>query len=423
MLSREENDLICRVGPGTPMGKVFRAFWTPVCTSAQLAKPDSDPLRVRLFGEDFVAFRDTNGKVGVLDELCMHRGASLALGRVEDCGIRCLYHGWKFGVDGTIQETPNCGDNRVKERLKAPVYPVYEAGGIVWGYFGPKEKQPPLPRWPFIGVPETHRTVIRVNVNANFLQLTEGGMDSSHVGVLHSNMARPGWMNKAFEQNTDPTNPAALAVEDNAPTLDIEDTEFGFHYAATRKGVGDGTNNVRVVPFIMPSTRIIPARNTLFTVFEVPADDENTSTYLAIYSTEPVDRSKIVALLGLDDARYWTEEDIQFKATWTNRLGQNRARMKDSWTGLRGVEIEDAVIALSQGALFDRSKEHLVAADRAVVRMRQIMIASARKAERGEAPVGASSDMGIITAIDANQAPGAKWQSLVPQHIAAQAAQ
>ncbi len=128
MLSREENALVTQVGAGTPLGDVMRRYWVPACTSQQLPHADSDPLRVRLFGENYIAFRDSNGKVGVLDELCMHRGASLALGRVEDCGIRCIYHGWKFAVDGTVMDTPNHADPRMKAKLKAPAYPVREAG-------------------------------------------------------------------------------------------------------------------------------------------------------------------------------------------------------------------------------------------------------------------------------------------------------
>src|SRR6202008_2875962 len=130
MLSREENDAVTQVGPGTPLGEMMRRYWIPVATSKQIAEKDSAPLRVRLLSEDFIAFRDSNGKVGVLDELCLHRGASLALGRVEECGIRCLYHGWKFGVDGTILDTPNYRNPRFRERFHARPFPVREEGGL-----------------------------------------------------------------------------------------------------------------------------------------------------------------------------------------------------------------------------------------------------------------------------------------------------
>src|SRR5215469_4224792 len=140
MISLCENELLTRVGPDTPMGRAMRRYWLPVCTSAQLPEPDGRPLRVALLGEAFVAFRDSRGRVGLLDEFCMHRRASLALGRVEKNGIRCLYHGWKFGVDGAVHETPNHPDPRLCQGLRAPAYPVREAGGLVWAYIGPRTR-------------------------------------------------------------------------------------------------------------------------------------------------------------------------------------------------------------------------------------------------------------------------------------------
>ena len=147
MLTHEENETLCRVGPKTRMGQVMRRYWHPVALSEQLPHPDCAPRRVSLLGERLVAFRDTEGRVGVFNELCMHRGASLALGRVENNGIRCLYHGWKFGVDGTIQETPNHSDGRFRDRLKAPCFPVREEGGLIWAYIGEKKKVPPFRRF------------------------------------------------------------------------------------------------------------------------------------------------------------------------------------------------------------------------------------------------------------------------------------
>ena len=152
MLNRQDNELICRVGPGTAMGHMMRRYWHPVCTSAQLPHPNAPPLRVRLLSEDYVAFRDTQGRVGVMEELCMHRGASLALGRVEEGGLRCLYHGWKFDVTGAVLETPNHADPKYRARMKAPAFPVREEGGLVWAYVGPKELQPEFSRYAFMDV-------------------------------------------------------------------------------------------------------------------------------------------------------------------------------------------------------------------------------------------------------------------------------
>jgi phthalate 4,5-dioxygenase len=416
MLSQADNELLCRVGPGTPMGAMMRRYWHPVCMSSQLPTPDAAPLRVRLLGEDFVAFRDSAGKPGVLEELCMHRGASLALGRVEEGGIRCLYHGWKFDVLGTVMETPNHDDRKYRDRMRAPAFPVREEGGIVWAYLGPKEAQPEFSRYAFMDADPAHRVVLRVNVACNYLQLVEGGEDTSHVGVLHTNEARPGWKDKEFKRNTDIVNPAALASNDLHPTLKIEETPYGFHYVALRKTDSTAKRNARVVPFIVPYGRIIPAPAFQFTVLEVPVDDTHTSTYLVVHGSAPIAEEKILELLGLDAAAYYDRKTGNFLADWSTSFGQSRERMLDSWTGLRGVEVEDATIALSQGALYDRSKEHLVPADQAVMRVRRTLLASVRRSMENQPPIGVGVDLSQVVARDAELQEGASWQDLVPSN-------
>jgi len=421
MLNKQDNELICRVAPGTPMGNMMRRYWHPVCTSAQLQR-DAAPLRVRLLGEDFVAFRDTQGRVGVMEELCMHRGASLALGRVEEGGLRCLYHGWKFDTAGTVLETPNHADPKYRQRMKAPAFPVREEGGLVWAYVGPKELQPEFSRYAFMDAKPEHRVVLRVNVACNYLQLVEGGEDSSHVGVLHTNMARPGWKDGQFAPNPDVVNPAALTTNDLEPQLKIEDTAFGFQYVALRNIGKPGVKNARVVPFIVPYGRVIPAPAFQFTVLEVPQDDTHTSTYIVVHGKSPVTEDKIVALLGLDDKRYYDRQSCAFTATWADAFGQNRERMKENWSGLQGVEVEDAAIALSQGPFYDRSKEHLVPADQAVVRVRRVLLDSVKRVMENKAPVGVGVDLSGVSACDADITEGAAWQDLIPAHREAVAA-
>ncbi|WP_439590090.1 Rieske 2Fe-2S domain-containing protein [Hydrogenophaga sp.] len=422
MLNSKDNETICRVGPGTPMGVLMRRYWHPVCTSVQLPTPDSPPLRVRLLGEDYVAFRDSEGRVGMLDELCMHRGASLALGRVEEGGLRCLYHGWKFNVSGAVLETPNHADPKYRERMKAPAYPVREAGGLVWAYVGPKELQPEFSRYAFMEAAPEHRVALRVNVNCNYLQLVEGGEDSSHVGVLHTNMARPGWIDDSFVPNPDVVNPAALVSNDLEPSLKIEETAFGFQYVALRKTNEPGVKNARVVPFIVPYGRIIPAPAFLFTVFEVPEDDTHTATYIVVHGNAPVTEDKIIELLGLDDTRYYNRKSCAYTSTWVDNFGQDRELMKDNWTGLRGVEVEDATIALSQGALYDRSKEHLVPADQGVVRVRRALLSAVKVAAENGTPPAVGLDLRGVSACDVQLNDGALWQDLVPTHRATAAA-
>jgi phenylpropionate dioxygenase-like ring-hydroxylating dioxygenase large terminal subunit len=416
MLNRQHNDLLCRVGPDTPMGTMMRRYWHPVCMSTQLAEPDTAPLRVRLLGEDFVAFRDSDGRVGLMEELCMHRGASLALGRVEEGGIRCLYHGWKFSVDGAVLDTPNHQDPKYRDKMKAPSFPVREEGGIVWAYVGPNEHQPQFSRYAFMDAAPEHRVVLRINVSCNYLQLVEGGEDTSHVGVLHTNMARPGWKDKEFTRNMDVVNPAALASNDLEPALKIEDTAFGFQYVALRKTEQPGMKNARVVPFIVPYGRIIPATAFLFTVLEVPVDDTHTSTYIVVHGSAPVTEEKILALLGLDNPQYYDRRSCTFTATWADSLGQDREMMQENWTGLKGVEVEDAAIALSQGPLYDRSKEHLVPADQAVMRVRRVLLDSVNRVTERRPPLGVGLDLTGVSACDAVFPEGTVWQDLVPSH-------
>ena len=421
MLNHEQNERVCRIGPGTAMGRVFRRFWLPVCTSQQLPKPDSNPLRVRLLGQDFVAFRNSSGVVGLLDEHCPHRGASLALGRVEENGLRCLYHGWKFATDGKVQDMPNCGSKAIRERVRAPAYPVREEGGLVWTYLGAAEEIPPFTRYAFMNAVPANRAVVRINVNCNYLQLTEGGFDSSHVGILHSDVARPGWMGSEVQTSHDAEHPGALAVVDNDPELELTETDFGFYYAAFREGGADNMGkerlNVRIVPFMMPSTRIIPSPTTLFTVFETPADDEHTSTFIVVHGEKPVDRAKVLSMLGLTDPRFWSDEDCIFRASWAEGFWQERSRMRTSWTGFTGLEQEDAVISLSMGPVFDRSIEHLVPADRAVSSLRKMLLQAAERVEKG-GTLTLPADLTDVGAPDVfiSKDARSKWRDLAPNH-------
>lgn len=416
MLSREDNERLVRVGPGTPMGTTMRRYWHPVARHEELAKADGKPLRIELLGERFVLFRDSAGQVGMLEELCMHRGASLAIGRVEDGGIRCLYHGWKFAVDGTILETPNHADCRLRERKKAAAFPVREAGGLIWAYIGPAENEPPFRSFACDDAIDAQRLTIRINIHVNYLQLWEGGLDSSHVSILHTNQARPTW---SAERGADKVTAAFQPLDDCAPTFEIEDTPFGYHYAAIRSLDAAGSQrNVRVVPAILPTGRIIPGPGIDFLVWETPANDEWTNTFITIWSRgETLDKQWVLAMLGLDDPRFWSESDPVYKGTWANDFFQDRDGMGANWTGLRGIEVEDATIGLSYGPIFDRSKENLVPADLAVVRIRRRLMDCIRLVESGEPPIGVMlADMREVSAPDEVVGPDTNWRDIAAKH-------
>ncbi|MBV8594392.1 MAG: Rieske 2Fe-2S domain-containing protein, partial [Caulobacteraceae bacterium] len=359
MLSEQDNQLLTRIGPGTPMGDVLRRFWQPACLSEQLPEPGSDPVKVRLLGEDLVAFRDQNGKVGVLDEYCCHRTASLLLGRVEDCGIRCIYHGWKFAVDGTILETPNVEDDRVKSRIKQPAYPTKEVGGMVWCYMGPAEKMPELPMMPWMRVPPENRVILRAEMDCNFLQMMEASYDSSHVGVLH--------------QDSIGKRGSTIQLEDDAPRLEIEDTDFGFYYGAIRKTRDPKTSYIRVTPFVMPFYNLTPDSGNPAGLYQ-PMDDGTAAWHIVHWSeTEPQHRDKLEPGYGLAPGHLPPGDYIRhgrFNANKGNRYFQDRSSMRrgDLWSGLDGFLLQDGGMVISMGRVADRTKEHLVPADAAIGR-------------------------------------------------------
>jgi len=186
-MKAEQNELLTRTGPGTPMGELFRRYWMPALLASELPAPDCPPVRLKLLGERMVAFRDTNGRLGLIDEFCAHRGVSLWFGRNEECGLRCPYHGWKYDVTGQCVEVPSEPvESGFCKKIKLKSYPLVERGGVIWVYMGPPDQQPPLPEFEFATVPEEQSYMSKRVQECNWLQAMEGGIDSSHVSFLHS---------------------------------------------------------------------------------------------------------------------------------------------------------------------------------------------------------------------------------------------
>jgi phenylpropionate dioxygenase-like ring-hydroxylating dioxygenase large terminal subunit len=253
MLPREENELLTRTGPGTAMGEVMRRYWIPALLAREIAEPGGPPVRVRLLGENLVAFRDSDGRIGLLDEYCPHRRASLWFGRNEECGLRCVYHGWKFSVDGSCVDQMNePEENQFKHKVRLTAYPTCELGGIVWAYMGPAEKIPPLPKFAWTQAPETHRHVSKAIQECNWLQGLEGGLDTSHAPILHrlskDNAGRGG---------IKPSNPYVRA---GAPQLVVDITDYGYQYTGIRR-LGDAEMHARTYHYILPFHQIRAASN------------------------------------------------------------------------------------------------------------------------------------------------------------------
>jgi phthalate 4,5-dioxygenase oxygenase subunit len=241
MLNAEDNDLLCRVEGDAPMGQIMRRHWLPACLSAEVAERDGAPVGLRLLGEDLVAFRDSDGRLGVVGAQCPHRRASLVLGRNEDCGLRCLYHGWKIDVAGNILEMPSePADSRFKEKLKHKAYPVHEAAGLVWVFMGPAEEMPAFDPPVFQPTPGTRISIARIIVDCNWAQVLEGAIDSAHSSTLHASDMVPAQVAASTATGDTWLRPST----DKAPTLHVQRTPFGFRYAAIRRPIANETTHM-----------------------------------------------------------------------------------------------------------------------------------------------------------------------------------
>ena len=409
MLTQEDNDLLCRVEGTAPMGQLMRRHWTPVCLIEEVSEPDGTPVKARVLGEDLVVFRDTNGRVGVMDEYCPHRRVSLVFGRNENCGLRCLYHGWKMDVDGNIVE-------RVSEPVipianlanaappKHLAYPTKEWGGFVWAYMGPPEAQPEFEPPAWAPTTETTVTIAKVIIDCNWAQILEGAIDSAHSSSLHSSD-----MVAARVDSAEATDGMWLRPStDKAPRLQIERASYGFRYAAIRRPItnADVNNYVRSTVFVAPATALIPPNN-LYNVanINVAMDDTHTAFYFMAWGhpaqTPDVDtwRKFLGQQIGPDlDQTY---RPLRNRA---NKFWQDRAAMKaGNFTGITGFPNQDIAMWLTMGPIADRSHERLGSSDVAIVAFRKQMLKAVKDFAKGEPAIG-TGEMRISTSVCAYQA-------------------
>lgn len=385
-----DNELLCRVEGAAPMGQIMRQHWLPVCMSEEL-EADGAPVRSRLVGVDLVAFRDTAGKVGVLDERCPHRGASLAFGRNEDCGLRCLYHGWKFATDGEIVDMASEPPESRMRSLRARAYPAHEAGGFVWAWLGDPEAVRPFQTPAWAPTPDTNIAIVKIHAACNWAQVLEGSIDSAHSSSLHSTN-----MPTAEVEGSTATETAWLRPSnDKAPRLEAEVTDYGFHYAALRRPIRDPETHVyvRTTIFIAPFTVLIPP-NDKYNLAQmlVPIDDVNCMFYwIAWHPTGgiPQDdwRRFCAAVPGVDLNPDWTKI-----RNLSNHFLQDRAAMRaGDFTGIAGIPAQDMAMWESMGPIADRSEDHLGSSDVAIVQFRRQMVAAAKAVQKGEPAIGASA--------------------------------
>ena len=388
MLRTQDNELITRTGPRTPMGQLFRRYWTPALLAEELPANDCPPVRVKLLSERLVAFRDSEGRYGLIDEFCPHRGVSLWFGRNEECGLRCPYHGWKFDFTGQCIEIPSePEESGFRQRIKLTSYPLVERGGILWTYMGPPQFQPPLPEWEFIMVGPAQRFVSKRLQECNWLQAMEGGIDSSHVSWLHRDNINSDPLFKGAKGNQ-------YNLNDTKPVFEVVESAGGLLIGA-RRNAEEGNYYWRITQWVMPSFTMIPPRggHSVHGHFWIPIDDGQCWAWsYDFHPTRELTAAERQAMRG--------GKGIHVRnAPGTNRPLANKdndylidraaQRRGDTYSGVEGIAMQDASLQESMGPIVDRTKENLLSTDNGIIMARHRLIRAAKAlGEKGTTPPG-----------------------------------
>ena len=391
MLSKEENELLCSIGPGTLMGDLMRQYWLPAFMSRELDVPDGPPLRLRLLGEDLIAFRSSAGEVGLLQNSCPHRGASLFFGRNEEDGLRCVYHGWKFDVSGACVDMPSePAESNFKNKVHARAYQARERGGMVWAYMGPREVPPELPHLEQNMLPEGQFSIRSIQRECNWMQALEGDIDTTHLGFLHLGAITP--------EEATPETFSYYNVADRAPKHSVVDAEFGTMYGAYRPAEPD-TIYWRIANFLFPIYTMTPVGLLGLggnVRCWVPMDDDHTMFFMfsgAMTNPAANVSPERRAAFNMGAMRENTSDSHgrwRMEANASNDYQIDReSQKKDSYTGISGIHLQDQAVTESMGHIYDRSHEHLATSDSMIIRTRRRLIDAARVLrEQGEVPPG-----------------------------------
>jgi nitrite reductase/ring-hydroxylating ferredoxin subunit len=418
MLKPDENERLCRVGPGTPMGALLRRYWLPALLAEEVPEPDGAPVRVRLLGEDLIAFRDTDGHVGLVEAFCPHRRAPMFFGRNEESGLRCVYHGWKFDRTGACVDMPSePPDSLFKTKVTICAYPTWEGAGIVWAYLGPPALKPAPPDFEACRAPATHRYATKVLQENNFMHALEGGVDSVHTTFLHcDDMHEPG-------------NVRNRPCED-----EIELTPYGFAGASINALEG-GMTFTRTHHFIMPihsirgvtrdrfgAKREVPA---ISSQMFVPIDDATCWVYSYQYSYTPEVplgpefRETAVRIIG----RFASELLPGYRLAHNKRndyMIDRTLQKTTSYSGMHGMTVQDMALQEGMGAICDRSMEHLAHSDRVIIALRRLLFEGIAAVERGEAPRAIDpADYRSVRAVDTFVPANERWQEYLKGELVA----
>jgi phenylpropionate dioxygenase-like ring-hydroxylating dioxygenase large terminal subunit len=393
MTSAQDNELLTRVGAGTLMGGLMRQYWLPVCKASEV-EANGAPLRVMLLGEKLIAFRDGAGRVGVMDHRCPHRCASLFFGRNEEGGIRCVYHGWKFDVEGRCLDMPNVpAEREFSDRVRAIAYPTIERAGVVWAYLGPRKSMPPPPAIEALLLPEGELRVTLTLRECNWLQAIEGDLDTGHFGFLHLGSVDPA--------DVDQSNLHAVSIVNRAPHFKVRETPWGAMAGAYRPAA-PGEFYWRICHFLFPFWALFPDgtfEDNVTANAWAPMDDTHTMVFNFAWTkrTPPLRSTKDGKTIpGLEFRHDYLPQTTDWFGRW--RLAQNAATdygidrdaQRDvSFTGVTGITLQDQYITESMGEIVDRTLEHLAPGDAMIIRTRKRLLDAARAlADKGVAPPG-----------------------------------
>jgi len=382
MMTNEENELLTRTGQGTPCGELLRRYWQPVALSAELPA-EAAPLSIKILGEDLVLFRDDKGRPGLLGIHCSHRGTNLSYGRVEDGGLRCLYHGWLYNIEGRcLQQPGEPGGGEHRDAIRHLAYPCKEAGGVIFTYIGPDEP-PLLPNYEFLKASPDHLYVAKIFHECSYLQANEGNIDPIHLSFLHrfleNRQEQYRGVRGAEESHYN------LVARNIAPVLDVELTDFGVRIYTVRKLEAEKAY-LRVSYFILPNLSAFPGQTggEGYSVnWHVPIDDTHHWKYTFVYSSGGPLQEKL-----LNRERSELTFDYRLVRNEANHYMQDRESMKTkTFTGMGfGFQAHDAFATTSQGAIQDRTEEHLVSSDKAIIAARKLLEKAIRDVQEGREP-------------------------------------
>jgi len=395
MLSQEENELLTQTNAGTPAGDYFRRYWLPALLVSEVPAPDCPPVRVRLLGEDLIAFRDTNGRVGLLDEFCPHRRASLFWGRNEECGLRCVYHGWKFDAQGACVDLPNePAEYGFENKIRATAYPTREYGGLIWAYLGPPDKVPELPKLEWARVPDSHRYASKRFQETNYLQAIEGGIDSSHSNFLHATVDAFRVTDSYAEKVQNSTNlRAKYHLMDKAPRFSVKKTDYGL-VIAVRRNAEEDAYYWRLTQFLLPSHTMIPYQKG-FSIHGhcwVPRDDQTCWVWTMSWNPdEPLSKEDRDAI-EQETFVHAKVEPVTFRPIRNksnNYMIDRGLQQSASMTGIHGFASQDQAIQESMGPVVDRTRERLGTSDTAIIATRRLLLQEIRALQKGQEPQAA----------------------------------